>query len=385
MIERTWTRSDERLDTLIARCLHDTSAVRAIEREGLWEHVATRACKNRLGGALIHALERHETDVPESASTQLHLYREHIAAKNTYQMSRVTPLLKKLVDANIPFMVLKGAVLNATLYDEPGLRGMTDIDVLIQPEDVERTDRVLTEVGCQRGPDLVREDFYPRFYYEREYFTPSCPEVKIDLHVRPFRPLRYAQTVPDDALWNDPQYVAINGVDIAVPNPVNMLIHLAVHAACHGLAHIRWLYDIERWWDKFRPHIDLSELSDKCQKWGLSLPVERALRKVAATFPESQDTFSEAIRAVTRPVRFLDRWLLEQAPHDVDRPATALLTNLITTPGLSFKLSYCQAILIPDKNHLAQLYPHRHPGWQLIAHAIRATRTLSRPFTTETA
>jgi len=103
-------------------------------------------------------------------------------------MSRVAPNFDALQSRGIPFLVLKGAALNAALYEEPGVRAMVDVDVLIRPGDAARVDRVLADAGCVAGAELLRADFFPRYHYEWEYFTPQHPPVKIDLHVRPLRP-----------------------------------------------------------------------------------------------------------------------------------------------------------------------------------------------------
>jgi len=102
--------------------------------------------------------------------------------------------------AGVPLMALKGAALNLTLYDRPDARPMADLDLMIRPEDVDQAFALLEELGGLRGEALVREDFFPRFHYEVEYTVGTIYPVKIDLHIRPFRPLRYAQSVPTNAL-----------------------------------------------------------------------------------------------------------------------------------------------------------------------------------------
>ena len=373
-------RTPARLDGLIGRCLGDDPlpAIRTIEREHLWEYVASHAWRSHVGGVLFDRLGRLPIDVPISAARQLEAYHEHVAAANAYKRSCIEPVLARLQACEIDFLLLKGAALNAILYDDPGLRSMVDVDVLIRGEDVSRADRVLRESDCSPGADLVRDDFYPRYYYEREYFTPNHPPVKIDLHVRPFRPLRYARTVPADALWDAPSTVALGKLAVRVPNPENMLIHLAVHAACHGLQQVRWLYDIHRWIARFGSAIDADALADTSHRWRLDLPVRRGLEKVQTLFDSSDAALSAMIRRFDRSAGWLDRVALAQAPHGERRPMTDVLVNCLATPGLGFRFGYLRAVLLPGRGHLGQLYPRRHPGWPAVAHLIRAGRGLSR-------
>ena len=376
------THAPGRVARLIARCLSgDTrSAASEIEADGLWEYVATAADRLEVVPVLARQLERSMTLVPTRVSAQLDAGCEHVEAAGVYQRERMEPVLTGLQRANIDFLLLKGAALDTLLFDHPGMRPMADVDLLIRPEDVGRADALLRELGCTPGADLLNDDFYPRFYYEREYFTPDCPPVKIDLHVRPFRPLRYARTVPDDALWEDPLSVRIGSCDVAIPNPTHMLIHLAVHAACHGLIGLKWLYDIKRWLDCFGDRIDLKDLAGKCRRWQLTLPVRRTLEAVADLFGPPSTVHRQALHAVCRPTSWRDRLLLAQCPHDYDRPVRALAVNMLCTPGLRFRLAYLRSVLLPGRRHLAQLYPHRHPGWPIVAHGVRIARGLTRPF-----
>ncbi len=381
MQDRTRTPALKRAGSLIARCLSgDTrEAVQGIEQEGLWEYVVSEACRSEVGGALIRALRSQGLDVPGSAAMQLDAYREHLVAANAYNVSRTAPVLARLQTENVPFLLLKGAALNTVLYDDPGARAMVDLDVLIRPCDADRADGVLTACGCSRGPDLLQENFYPRYHYEREYFTPHRPPVKIDLHGRPFRPLRYARTVPDDALWDKPQRVMYGDLPVAIPGAQDMLIHLAVHAACHGLGELKWLYDLKLWTDRFGEQIDTGALASKCRRWNVALPVQRALERVSEVFGRPTSALMPVISSVSQPAGFLDRLALSQAPRDADHPAAALLVNVVCTPGLRFRLGYLKAVLFPGRGHLAQLYHRRHPGWTLVAHVVRILRCVARP------
>jgi len=376
------THDADRLMCLLAGCLSDDpdSAIREIETDGLWEYIASLACNARLGGLLIHTLRARNMDIPDSAVLQMEAYREYLVAANDYNTSRVEEILRQLSAAGVPFMLLKGAAMNATVY-EPGCRGMVDIDVLIQPCDVERVDHLLQEGGCTHGKDLVQDDFYPRFYYEREYFTPHTPAVKIDLHVRPFRPLRYAQTVPDGALWDEPVEVSFGQVRAKIPSPENMLIHLCGHAACHGLGELRWLYDIKQWFDYHGSRMDPQRVADKCRAWSLSLPVREALIRTQKVFHDTNPICDELITKLAHSGNLRDWLVFQQAPHDDERRFLALVVNLLCTPGIHYRLGYLKAVLVPARAHMGQLYRRRHTGWLAVAHLVRVWRSLTRPLT----
>ena len=366
---------------LIARALSDQplSAFEEIQRNGLWEYVAAESCDGGVGGLLLDRLRQLGIAAPDSATRQMQAYDHHVAAANAYKIESVQRVLARLQMAGVPCLLLKGAALNATVF-APGQRPMTDIDVLIHQADVRLAERVLRNAGCAAGADLVRPDFFPRYYCEREYATRRTPAVKIDLHARPFHVLRYGRTVPDQAMWTDARKARLGELTVQIPGPEEMLIHLAVHSACHGNTALRWLHDIKHWLASYADEIDAARVADKCCRWGLSLPVNRTLRQVCGAFGghRQDDLLHGLIRATTRFAGPLDRLALAGANLYPISPPLYVMCNALTAPGIRFRLGYLAATLLPDPSHLAQLYPRRHPGWQLAAHTIRLTRALRR-------
>jgi hypothetical protein len=374
----------DRLTSLVADCLTDRApaAAEKISRDGLWDQVVGRACSAGVGGVVARQVGVRSIEIPRAAAIQLDSYRKHVAAATAYGLERVEPALARLREADIPFLMLKGAALNAVLYKAPGLRPMMDVDLLIRPSDARRADEALKGLGCRPGPDLVNEDFYPRYYYEREYFLPCRPEVKIDLHVRPFRPLRYARFLADDALWDDPLPVSYGRLTVLIPNVENMLIHLAVHAACHGAAELKWLHDLKLWLERYGDRLNLDVLAEKCETWKLTWPVRVALEQMGRVFGQSCEHLERVLGVLhEQRVDWRDRLVVAQSPRDAIHPLAALIVNLLCTPGIRFRLGYLRAVLLPGRSHLAQLYRHRHPGWPIMAHLVRIGRRLTRPFT----
>ncbi len=372
--------------SLIAQCLSDEAsdggysrAIREIQRKGLWEYVAAESCDAGVGAVLLRRLRELNIDVPTSSVRQMAAYADHVRAANAYKVEAVSRVLARLQMVGIDYLLLKGAALNGTVYEQLE-RPTTDIDVLIHVADAKLADRVLGHAGCRPGADLVREDFYPRYYCEREYFTRGHPRVKIDLHCRPFHVLRYSRTVPEDAMWGDCREVRFGELTARMPGPHEMLVHLAVHAACHGNTQVRWLYDIKLWLDKNGPEIDVQTLGEKCRSWGLSLPVNRALRKVKAMFAGACK-LDEAIAATSRWAGPLERLALAGAGLYDQSPALHVMCNAATAPGVRFRMGYLAATLLPDAGHLRQIYAGRHAGWQFVAHAIRAKDYVQRAFT----
>jgi hypothetical protein len=299
------------------------------------------------------------------------------SSRNIHMMHVLARVAARFNEAGIPLLALKGAALNLTLYERPDERPMGDLDLLIRAEHVDAAFALLEELGCFRREPLVREDFFPRFYYEVEYVAGNIYPVKLDLHVRPFRPLRYARLVPGDALWERAEPVRMGQATVLVPAVDDMLIHLAAHSAIHGNARPLWLQDLKRWADARRARIDWNRFLDTVQSWGLALPVREALRVAERKY--GQFCPPEVLRRLAQArVGWRDWLALYEAPRDAAHPVAHVAVNMLCTPGWRFTLGYLLAVLLPDRGHMGEWYCRRHWGWLPWAHLLRWLSPLTR-------
>ena len=290
--------------------------------------------------------------------------------RNLRMMHLLERIAGRFNSAGVPLMVLKGAALNLTLYDRPDRRSMADLDLMIRPEDVDEAFALLEELSGLRGEPLVREDFFPRFHYEMEFAIGSIYPVKIDLHVRPFRPLRYARLLPPDAFWEAAEPRRIGRATVLIPSVEDMLIHLTVHMAIHGQPRDKWLRDIREWINTYEARIRWNRFLTTVEKWRLALPVQVGLDLAGRASdrlcpPEVRQRLSKM------RITWRDRLALRQAPRDAAHPAAHVVVNALCTPGWRFVLSYLRAVVLPDRTHMADWYHARHPGWLPCAHVLR--------------
>ncbi len=280
-------------------------------------------------------------------------------------------------DCDVEVLLLKGAALNKTLYAGLGQRPMSDIDLLVRAEDIAGATTALEKSGFRRGVELVRRDFFPNYYYATEFLSESPDQVRVDLHARPFRPLRYAQTVRDDAFWDRARVVDMGGAPLRVAADEEQFVHLATHSAVHGHSRLLWLYDLCRRIDLRGPSLDWDHIVAACRRLQLVLPVREALRELAMRWgPMAPERAQETLNR--QRVGWRDRLCLAQAPHDSTCSKRHVAVNLLCMHGLRFRLAYLRRVLLPDRAHMSQVYRRRHRGWLLFAHARRWLRVVTR-------
>jgi len=392
-----------------------------------WRKRADALTRSGLAGIALECAGEQAAAWPAKFTAHLKRGATAVAAENLNFRHELVRLLRAFDQAGVPVMLLKGAALNLSLYDRPDLRPMTDLDLLIHPADASAARKALHECGCRPQFDLLREDFFPKYYYELAFVTGSLRPVRIDLHVRPLRPLRIARFMPDDALWDGAQRVELDGTHASlfsvgampspatgggghavgrenmltrdccrgkachpvradtpntcthawVPRPELMLIHLAAHAAFHGCARLLWLYDIHRLLQRHGGALDWGLVVERCRRWRLAAAVTEALRQTAVRWGTALPPAASAWVA-HREGNWPDRLLLAHAARDGGSPVVRLVVDLLCTPGLGFRLGYLVALLRPARGHLADVYPYRHWGWTATAHVWRWLRAAGR-------
>jgi len=356
----------------------DRSRLPRWESPGRWRDWTDEVINGGLAGIVQERAACLGAALPPECAGRLHRACVVAAANNLHLLAELENLLIAFNRRGIPVMLLKGAALGS-VYGRPDLRPMSDVDVLVRPGHLDAALRLLDEQGCGRGRDLVGGDFFPTFHYETEVFTRSARPARVDLHVRPFRPMRVSRTMPDNALWERAGNAVIGRGEAAVPCPEFMLLHLAVHAAFHGFSRILWLYDIKRFTEMHGASMDWDLLTERAASWRLTLPLLRALEETRRQL--DVPGLCGVIEGLSsRPVTWADRLTLAQAPRDAAHPMEHVLVNLLGTPGVRFRLRYLRALLRSSRRHLAGLYPYRHPGWTGCAQAWRAARAGSRLF-----
>ena len=343
-----------------------------------WRQLTSIACKAWLGGLLLEAIERHDWKVEQSELQQLRWQAMQIRCGNRHLLQALASIATALRDRNIQVLLLKGAGLNLTLYHEASRRPMSDLDLLVRQEDLAEAMSALVGAGFAPGRNYVRRDFFPRFHYAMEYRAKVPKPVRVDLHARAFRPLKYAQTVDDNVFWERSRLVELGGAELHVPADEQQFVHLATHSACHGHSRIIWLYDLCRLADACGQSLDWDRIAQVSRRLQLVLPVRQALHEVETRWgPIAPHKIRDALRQ--QRVGWRDRLCLAQAPNDSSRPIRHVTVDLICTHGIRFRFGYLRRVLFPDAHHMRQFYHRRHRAWILLAHLSRWLRALSRP------
>jgi hypothetical protein len=133
---------------------------------------------------------------------------------------------------------LKGPLFAERYYARPSARATSDVDLLVDPNDLDRASAVLVDAGYvpAEGPE---EERFRREHHHLHFTHPHALPLELHFHgytgfgeILPSPPL-LARRLPA------PGFQAIG-----VLAPEDELVFLAVHAAMHRFIRLGWLYDL---------------------------------------------------------------------------------------------------------------------------------------------
>ena len=147
--------------------------------------------RNRLLPVWARRIEETGEPLPEELAETVRSLRRQNGTKGLLLVERARPLLEAAIEAGIPVVVYKGAVVSETLFRSSGDRAMTDIDVWC-PERAEEALRIALSLGWHVDPGYaVGETGSFGWGREINLFSPRR-EIAFDLHRELFPPRRFS-------------------------------------------------------------------------------------------------------------------------------------------------------------------------------------------------
>lgn len=173
------------------------------------------------------------------------------AIKNTFLYSEFQRVVKGFKEAGIKVMAMKGVTLTELVYQDIGVRPMSDIDLLIKRQDLTKVDTVLEGMGYSPvDPSIFDGIGDPNNYLTtRDYRAPDPLHPSFHIHwhmVNSSIPAPYSARVDMEEIWRDALPVEIGGVPLLSMAPHHLLIHLSEHAmrVTHSASKLIYLMDV---------------------------------------------------------------------------------------------------------------------------------------------
>jgi hypothetical protein len=377
---------EERLLPAIARLRLDEAArehVLDLLSEGVeWPQFVAAAKAHAVAPLMCSALAQPPLSpvVPADVLSDLHRWYLLNSASNLLWQHELTRIVRGLSQDGISPVLLKGAALLHTVFPDPGLRQLRDLDLLVHPTELAAAERQLDQLGYAPAEKGWPPGTWPPDWYEKKYQQQGTAGwgAMVEIHwklARGSAPLRIDVT----ELLQQAEPVLVDGRRARVLSPTHQIIHLCTHMAYNdgfgvGLSRPSDLYETI---ETFRPGLDWDRLASEARRFRASLCLRYALAVTSALFgmslpPGFLENPSDPPLRPSLAVAALDRVLVND--HD-PAPLPGTLAKLVTTDQIDSRAVL--RFLLPRPRHLTHSYELLRPVRLL--RALRYARSLQRP------
>lgn len=237
-----------------------------------WTEFADLATNQLIAPAVAHCLDQSglREQLPDAVSRYFGAVYRLNRIRNTQIDVEATAIAAALNDIGIvPVFFKGGGAMLAGLYDDPAIRVMSDLDILVPAaRSGDCVSRLLASgYGADGAPRHPRDQSYAVLY-------PTSGAAPVDLHrdviAHPYQGLLPLQDVLAHAISHRRE-----GVTFAVPSPTHQVIVNAAHAQLHhnhdhiyGRLALRSLLDMSLICRRWRDVIDWREVEDRFDRIG---------------------------------------------------------------------------------------------------------------------
>lgn len=279
--------------------------------------------------------------------------------------------LAPLTAGEVRAIVLKGAAVAETVYPEPALRHSHDIDLLIEPRDLESTVSRLISSGLRPLPQGNRKLPYVVLCHNSGLAIGLYP----GLFQVPYYSL--VEGARAQAIWPYSLSHNFGGAEASILSPAASLWEVLGHASYSpNRRSLKWVCDA--WFlieDKAGP--DWNLFTDLAARSNLALPLAVMLFYLAqslhATIPLAVLERLRTMAARTEPLGY------EIALAGAHKTANGTIRNLMgNSKGLRERMVILKWVFFPSARYLKMMQDVRHPRLMPLYYLLRPFRNIAR-------
>ncbi|MFH1159121.1 MAG: nucleotidyltransferase family protein [Pseudomonadota bacterium] len=239
------------------------------------------ACQNECVDAVVYYLLKKrgmETGVPALHRDALARRFQQNLISNLSLRGHLKQVLARLNEADVAHLLLKGFALAEYLYPSLGMRGMSDVDLLVRKGDLAAVDICLNGFGYHAVDTDVAgalknpEGYLSSLEYHRKNEIPPI----MHIHWHPVNTSVPADVFSPffnvDRLWEKASVVRLDEVETRILSPEHLLIYLCEHAlrVNHSFDRLILIYDIYHVLETCRDRIDWDAVVSESRTFHLS-------------------------------------------------------------------------------------------------------------------
>lgn len=230
-----------------------------------WDEVIDLANKHKVEGIIYLALRKSNL-ISKVGENRINLLKQKAAITGIGQSRHISGLsivFNKIIEENIPVIVLKGLVVR-DFYPQPDQRTMSDADILVHKDDVEKVKNLLIDMGY-----IFLEDHKASHHIALVHHRYPMIEVHWNLFKRDgfSNELEHYERL----IWKRAIKVNVGEAEVLSLSYEDLALHLCMHMAAHLAATgfgVRQLCDLVVLVEKKGEEIDWNSFIMKARMYG---------------------------------------------------------------------------------------------------------------------
>jgi len=261
-----------------------------------------------LGLTAVRLANYGEKSVPPEQRDSLRARHRSYALFTMNLTAEMFRLFDSFAAVGIEALVIKGPVLSARCYGDPGLRQYGDLDLIVRDVDILRATELMICLGYEASVPLtaIRARKIPGEYVFRQ----SATKLLVEFHTE--RTFRYhPRPLPLEKLFQRQTRVIIDAHEIPALSPEDELVLICIHGAKHFWEQLSYIADVAAFVSEQR--LDwgriMSAAGEVAAERMLYVGLRLAADVLVAALPENVLQTVRSDRSAAILARQVKRWL----------------------------------------------------------------------------
>ena len=185
------------------------------------------------------------------------LWREFIRIEGAFKAEGLT------------ILPIKGVALLYDIYQDMPVRPMTDIDLLVKEEDIEKSEQVFYDLGYEKDLYGLKEEYWRNSQCHIAFHKKENNAAFVELHWGLDFKRKNRALLPE--LWERMREIGIEGRTVKLLSPEDTLFSLALHKRRYGKTLLlKNILDAAILLNKYNSSFDWGYCLSQCRKYNLS-------------------------------------------------------------------------------------------------------------------
>jgi hypothetical protein len=275
-------------------------------------------------------------------------------------------ILRKLNQSKTRVVLLQGIHLLQQIYQDVGLRPLTDIDVWVLPEDFKAVDKTLRKLG------YLKDSVYPKT------FKRDSTIIDVNTHILwadRIKSRRFLIKASQEDIYENCRAVDIESETGDCLSRVDQIIYLSLHAFKHNLNRLIWLVDIKNLLKDWEAS-DWAALAKRSRELGIKHVVRYILFYLDQLFGCELPTDARKIFEYKK-IGYLERYILQKRLTGKPLPVWGPLLLLPLPKSLYTRVCFFLENLFPRPQVLRQIFVKAPDSSSWLLYLKRARQILA--------